>query len=286
MNTTVVLGAGGAAGWVFHAGVARTLIEDFDWDIREAGLLIGTSAGAAVAAGLRAGTDPAHIVDSVTRGPSDEERQAYREQVAARKRTYRPLAPGLARHALPGNGGVGIAVAGLLPPGWFPTEPLGRFPGIDTLTEWGEGLWIPAVRSEDGATVVFGRDLTEVRVADAVEASSAVPGIFSPKEIGAHQYLDGGLASPTHAHLAAERPPELVIVSSPMTQLSRRPLARHARRRLDAEKRSLAAVGIDAVVIEPAATDAFRGFPRRNPGAAPQIVELARDATRAALADA
>ena len=282
-KTTVVLGAGGAAGWVFHAGVAQSLIQDFGWDVRDADLLIGTSAGAAVAAGLRAGTDPAHIVDTVTRGPSDEERQVYRELAAARKRTYRPLAPGLARHALPGNGGVGIAVAGLLPPGWFPTEPLGRFPGIDALTGWAGGLWIPAVRSVDGATVVFGRDLTEVRVADAVEASSAVPGIFSPKEIGDHQYLDGGLASPTHAHLAAERPPDLVIVSSPMTRLSRRPLARHARRRLEAEKRVLGSVGIDVVVIEPVETDDFRGFPRRNPEAAPRLLELARAATRAAM---
>lgn len=285
MGVTLVLGAGGAAGWVFHAGVLRTLAEETGWDPRSAGLIVGTSAGSAVAAALRAGTPPSDIVAAVTRGPSAEERAAYQEEMANRSRSLRPLAPGLVRHVLPGNGGVAVALAGLLPPGWFPTHPLGRFAGPNGHGHWPEGLWIPAVRVRDGAVVVFGRDHDGAGVAEAVEASSAVPGLFEPKQIGPDRYLDGGLASPSHAHLAAEANGGLVVVSSPMTRPSRRPLARHARRRLGSELAQLAEAGRTAVVIQPgpAATGSFRGFPRRNPDAAPAILEAARAATIEAL---
>lgn len=286
-SVTLVLGAGGAAAWVFHAGVLTTLARETGWDPQQAELVIGTSAGAAVAAALRAGISLSEIVESVTRGPSDEERQALTEEMAGQKRSFRPLSPGLFRHALPlgGGNGVAVAVAGLLPPGQFPTSGLGRFVGVNQHDGWPEGLWIPAVRAQDGEVVVFGRDRTDVSVADAVEASSAIPGLFRPKMIDGVEHLDGGLASPTHAYLAAEGDPDLVVISSPMTRPSRRPMARLARRRLSPERRQLDARGLPTMVIQPPreAAELFRGFPRRNRGAAPAIVGMAADATRRAL---
>ncbi len=287
-RVVLVLGAGGAAGWLFHAGVARTLREEAAWDARSADLLIGTSAGAAVAAALRAGADPHRITEAITRGPDEKQRAEYQRQAEAQKRTIRPLAPGLVRHLLPGNQGVGVALAGLLPPGWFPTGPLGRFPGVNGHRGWPAGLWIPAVRVSDGEVVVFGRDVTDAPVSAAVEASSAVPGMFRPREIDGTRFVDGGVASPTHAHLAAEADPDLVIISSPLTRPSYRPMPILARRRLGPERADLAARGISTVVIEPPAqaNEAFRGFPRRNPGKAQHILHMARTSTRAALAAA
>lgn len=285
MQVTLVFGAGGAAGWVFHAGVYETLAEETGWDPRSAQLVIGTSAGAAVAAALRAGADPALIVAAVNREPTSDERAEMREEMAAARRTLRPLAPGLVRHVLPGKGGAGVAVAGLLPPGWFPTASLRRFPGVEEHSDWPAGLWIPSVRVSDGAVVVFGRDRTDIPVAAAIEASSAVPGLFRPKQIGSELFLDGGLASPTHAHLAGDGRPDLVIVSSPMTRPSRRPMAILARRRIESEHASLTDRGIITVLIEPpeGSVEAFRGFPRRNPEAAPRILAMAASATRQAL---
>lgn len=285
MKVALVLGAGGPAGWVFHAGVAMALTEETDIDPYASDLLLGTSAGASVGASLAAGVDVAEIVDAARRGPTEEQRAEFTRLMAERKRTYRPLAPALARSVLPGGTGVGVAVTGLLPPGWFPTYALGRFVGVDIHTTWPENLWITAVNAETGSIEVFGRDRTDLSVAEAVEASSAIPAMFQPKMIDGHRYVDGATASPTHADLAAEVEPDLVVVSSPMSRPSRRPMAVLARRRLAAERGALEAQGIEVIVIEPDEhhVETFKGFPRVGPERAPDIVEIGRKATRRAV---
>src|SRR3954471_22807047 len=55
MTTTIVLGAGGAVGLAYHAGVLKALRETAGIEAAHADLLIGTSAGSAAAAYLRSG---------------------------------------------------------------------------------------------------------------------------------------------------------------------------------------------------------------------------------------
>jgi predicted acylesterase/phospholipase RssA len=50
--TALVLGAGGVVGQAFHVGVLRALPETTGFDGRTADVLVGTSAGSLVAAGL------------------------------------------------------------------------------------------------------------------------------------------------------------------------------------------------------------------------------------------
>lgn len=57
----LVLGAGGATGGAFHAGVLAALEEATGWDPRTAELILGTSAGSITAAMLRAGLSGADI---------------------------------------------------------------------------------------------------------------------------------------------------------------------------------------------------------------------------------
>lgn len=209
-------------------------------------------------------------------------------ELRAARKTLRPLAFGLTRHILPGGRGATLAVAGLLPPGWFPTSWLASFPGMDRFDGWPDGLWVPAVRASDGEVVVFGKDRRDVPVLEAVEASSAVPGMFRPKLIDGVAYIDGGVASSTHADLLVDSMVDLAVVSAPMSKPSRRLFARNARQRLEAEVATLRAVGIETIVVRPsaAAIQAARGFPRRRPEAAPAIVHHAVEATRLALASA
>lgn len=54
----------------------------------------------------------------------------------------------------------------------------------------------------------------QVGIADAVGASSAAPGMFPPYRIGGRRYVDGGMYSPTNAHLAA--PARLLVLMVPM----------------------------------------------------------------------
>lgn len=273
----LVLGAGGAPGWMFHVGVLQGLREATGWVADDAEILIGTSAGSLVGAAVRAGATPEHIASVVDQPPSAEDRQVVAEEMKGRSRTLRPLSPGLARQALPGGNGLSVALSGLLPPGMFPTWPLtgrGRLPMPST---W-DRLWIPATRVSDGTTTVFGRDMLDVAVADAVEASCAFPGLFQPKEIDGQQFVDGGASSPTHAHLALEIDPTLVVVSSPLSRPDARPLSLLARSRLREESNLVRRAGASLLVIEPprAANRLFREYPRRNRSAGRSVQAIGR----------
>lgn len=286
MRIGLVLGAGGATAWAFHAGVLRTLVDEAGIDPGSADVIVGTSAGSSMAAVLRAGLDVDGIVDAVMRPPTPEERAGMLAELRSAPKSLRPLSPGLARHALPGGRGPTYALAGLLPPGWFPTGWLASLPGIGGLDPWPDGLWIPAVRATDGEVVVFGKERSDVAVHVAVEASSAVPGMFRPQIIDGVPYVDGGVASSTHADLLVDSGIDLAIVSAPMSKPSTRLFARHARRRLADEIGILRRAGIRTAAVMPEAetVKAARGFPRRNPGAGPVITGHAADATRLALA--
>lgn len=70
-----------------------------------------------------------------------------------------------------------------------------------------------------GRRVAFGTELApDVGMADAVAASSAIPLLFRPWDIDGRLYVDGGVASGTHADLVlgAPEPLDLVIVLAPM----------------------------------------------------------------------
>lgn len=276
-TVAVVLGGGGALGWVYHAGVLGAL-EDLGVDPASLPLIIGTSAGAAVAASMRAGAHPDEIVDMMSEGPSDEQRERVYSEVRAAPKSLRPMSPRLVGRALRARAHPLMALAGLLPRGLFPTGFAERFPGIVDLPDWPDGLWIPAVRASDGAVVVFGRDRRDVAVPDAVAASSAVPGMFRPKEIDGEEFIDGGVVSPTHAHLANHGAADAVVISSPMTRPSRRLTTRHARKRLAAEMDELNRAGTRVLLVEPTSelVHIAAGFPRRNPEAAPAIAARAR----------
>ena len=287
-RTAIVLGAGGAYGWVFHAGVVAALHDD-GHEPHDADLIIGTSAGAAIAASVRAGVEPAAVVEQVSRPPSPQDRARMMQHLRSAKKTIAPLAPRLImRSVLSDQRGL-IGVAGLLPPGIFPTAWMETFPGMDQLTSWPDGLWIPAVAADTGDVVVFGRDRRDVPVHRAAQASSAVPGMFQPHVIDDVRFFDGGTASPTHADLAGDIEPDLVVISSPMTRPGRRLTSGHARRRLERETRALEAAGSTVVVVEPdaaAGAIADGGFPRRNGHRADELFERSRLLTRERLAAA
>lgn len=282
MRVALILGAGGTGGWMFHTGVLHALEQAHGFVGADASLAVGTSAGSPIAAMARLGLRADEIEATVARPPSEEEQRQYMEIVRNSKRTWRPVAPQLARKAR--SHGPMTAVAGILPPGIFPTEALGRMGDLHKTEDWPQGLWIPAVRTDDGEVVVFGRD-RHVPLSDAVEASSALPVLFRPKAINGHHFFDGGAASPTHAHLALDVEPDLVIISSPMSRRVRRPLAAFARSQLEAEQTRLRDAGVATVTIEaPADTDRlFREFPRKRWEAGAEILDAGRRAASGAL---
>jgi NTE family protein len=231
----LVLGAGGVAGGAFHAGVLAALAEVTGWDPRTASVIVGTSAGSITGASLRAGLPAADLLARAQDRPLSAEGQRVLQRVGPFRpppsmrasRQSRPageLAATLARAARrPLAARPWSLAAALLPDGSISTDMIsdgisGLFPDL-----WpADPLWICAVRQSDGRRVVFGRD-AQPPVADAVAASCAIPGFFSPVTVGGEAHIDGGVHSPTNADLLASGPFDLVLVSSPMSRQGRRP---------------------------------------------------------------
>ncbi len=284
---SIVLGAGGPLGWVFHLGVMRAVAETLGTDVAGADRVIGTSAGAAIAGACLSGADESEIVEAITARPSEDEIERMRELMAEFRRPWRRLRPG-AVGAIPralSRGPATVpatAVVGLLPSGVFPTSSLRRFPAPPDNGRWPPQLWIPSVRLGDATVTVFGRDRLDIPVADAMEASSAVPGMFRPKVIDGQRYVDGAVRSASNADLLAASDPGFVVISSPMTRPGRGVVRSRARRQLGREVKRLRSGANTVVVIEPDADIVTRaeGFPRHNPDRADALIEAARSSSR------
>lgn len=280
-----MLGAGGATAWIFHVGVLRALANEIGFHAGEADIIVGTSAGASLAATLRAGVDLEGFYRMATRPPTSEQRREMLAELRTGRKTVIPLAAGMAKHLLPGGEGATVALAGLLPPGLFPTGWLAELPGMRDLDSWPDGLWVPAVRIPEADVVVFGRDRSDVPVHMAVEASSAVPGMFRPARIDGEVFVDGGVKTSTHADVLIDSGVDRAFISAPMVRDSGGPFARNAGRRLQEEIAVLEAAGLEVAAITPSGelSDIARGYPRRRPEAAPDIARHAARMTRLAL---
>ena len=294
-NIAVVLGAGGVVGHAFHVGVLSALLDEFGWDARRARLIVGTSAGSVVGAGLRAGLGPRDMRRRLAGEPlspegaalvrraeaavalaasderpngDDDVDTAEETAFGAITRRWRIASPARVRRALrePWRVTPGSLVSAVLPAGRRSTAHL-RAP-YDAMIgpDWpDEDVWIVAVDLDAGPRVVFGRQgAPVVSVGEAVEASCAIPGYFSPVTIDGARYVDGGVHSTTNADLVIERDPrpDLVIVGAPMSAvggavpraqtLSLRQLV---RRQVAGEVVALRASGIPTVTFQPTAGD-------------------------------
>jgi NTE family protein len=123
---------------------------------------------------------------------------------------------------------------------------------------WPDGLWICAVRRDDGGRVVFGRPgAPPAPLPAAVAASCAIPGYFAPVLVDGVEHLDGGVHSPTNADVLRREELDVVVVVSPMSaaggaaRTADGAFRWSAHRRLEREVRTLRARGAQVVRIEP-----------------------------------
>jgi NTE family protein len=203
----VVLAAGGERVVPWETGVLAGLAE-VGLDLRGAGAIVGTSAGAFVAARLALGADPREAADRIVeRGvpeaplelvaraaetlPRLLELEAGLEAAESRRRVGRFA---LEAWTIPEDVYV-AAVARRLPSGGWPDAL--RVVAVDAKT--GERAQLDA---RAGATV-----------AAAVAAARALPGVLPAVTVGGRRLIDAVVASGTNADVA--RGAELVIVITP-----------------------------------------------------------------------
>lgn len=262
----LVLGAGGMVGDPWHCGVLSQLASATGWDPRGADLIVGTSAGAFTAISLRSGISARDRVAQLRGDPVSAEAVEIYSRVTteydepAVARDWRPLSPAMSLKALwpPWNPDPVRAALGAIPRGT--RSGVASEQRINELhpDRWTKlPTWIVAVRASDGRRIVFGRDDVRGTIGQAARASSAVPGLYVPAQIGKVEYIDGGVHSATNADLTGMLGFDLVIVSSVMTgsggALERitNPIRSWFSNKLTNEVNEVRCQGTAVVVVEP-----------------------------------
>ncbi|MDQ6918604.1 MAG: patatin-like phospholipase family protein [Candidatus Dormibacteraeota bacterium] len=265
-----MLGAGGITGGAWLAGTLSEIAASSGWEPGTADLVVGTSAGAVFAA-LIASKIPARSLR-----PPDDPRaehwplrdltllESYAGGDALPSAAPRSLSLLLAAVTSGSSWTRGSRLLNALAPrGTAPTEAIRRTVGMRVPQGWVQhpACWIVATSRSTGRRVVFGRE-RRADLASAVAASCAIPGIFGPVVISGREYVDGGVASPTNADLAAFARLDVVICLNP---LGRRPLGssfhpaapfealvrESACRQVDKELANLEKIGIEVLRFEP-----------------------------------
>jgi NTE family protein len=311
MRIGLVLGAGGAVGHAFHAGVLAALSDETGWDARDAEVIVGTSAGSLVGAYLRAGLSGPDLAARLTDEEMSDEGQGLVDRAVAATEHLPPLpsrrpkprgvpamsAPGaLLRAAFPPwNARPGAVAAAALPAGSISTEIIvgGLRPFFD---HWPDrAFWINAVDLHSSRRVTFGREgAPPADVASAVAASCAIPAFFAPVSIDGVRYVDGGAHSPTNADLVAPLGLDLLVISSPMSVAGHsvrlspdQPGRRIARLTLAREVGRVRRAGTPVLTFQPTSAElAVMGFNAMDPERAADVARAVRSSARDRLARA
>jgi NTE family protein len=207
----LVLGAGGVVGEAWMGGFLAGLQQATGFDSRSCDHFVGTSAGSIVAAALAAGVDPRTRLDGVpTQPPAPADDASARSVLGGALRygrgagatAFAPLAALALRSTALGGAAVRRAALARVAPGKRAMSGLGA--AISRLgADWDGRLLVVAVEVESGRRVVFGTPgRTDVPVAQAVEASCAIPGVFRPLSWRGKTYVDGGAWSLTNLDVA------------------------------------------------------------------------------------
>ncbi|BCZ23155.1 patatin-like phospholipase family protein [Mycobacterium senriense] len=213
----LVLAGGGIAGIAWETGVLRGIADESPAVVRlliESDVLVGTSAGSAVAAQLRSGhtldelfdrqvaessaeIDSGVDVETITELFLTALGQPYEDTLdRTRQQMQRIGAVALATETVPAPVRRDV-IARRLPSHHWPESEL-RLTAIDV---------------ETGELTVFDRD-SGVDLVDAVAASCAVPGAWPPVRIAGRHYMDGGVASSVNLVVAADCATVVVLVPS------------------------------------------------------------------------
>jgi NTE family protein len=224
----LVLGGGGVLGAAWMIGGLAALSEALAWDPREAEVIVGTSAGSVLAALLGSGLGVESLVNhqrgvvapgdpridfdpDTASGGSLPPRPRFRmgsTSLVAKSVLHPRRVPALATLAglAPRGRGSLTAVGDLVraanPTGSWPTKP---------------STWMIAMDYDSGERVAFGQaGAPAATMPDAVMASCAIPGWYTPLLIDGHRYIDGGTLSPASVDLLADAGLDEVIVLAPM----------------------------------------------------------------------
>jgi NTE family protein len=321
LRVGLVLGAGGVLGAAWMSGALAALQRRLPYALGAADLIVGTSAGSALAAALRCGVGAEDIAEHQRGTPlallpqlSEIDRDAGGPlPPLPRMRVGSPrllISTALAPHRMH----PWVAASALVPQGRARHTSLeGLVRGLLAQAEaharpatarnagegWAPGgeTWIMAVDYDSGRRVAFGRaGAPPATLPEAVVASCSIPGWYRPTVIGGRRYVDGGVHSSTSLDVLAEVDLDEVYVLAPMASFvidtPRNPYARLERRLrrlitlgLQREAWKLQARGTRVTLLTPGPVDlAAMGANLMDPRRRIQVLETSLHTSAAALA--
>ena len=241
------LAGGGHSGAIYEIGALWALQEALEGiDFTRLACYVGVSAGSLVAATLANRMSPELLVRIVHGDAPHEEPLAadvflapdYGALAGLAFSVPRMLARALWRFA--GRKHDPSLVAGLvqvadaLPLGFLDNEPIRRYLArlfaregrTDDFRELDTRLVIVAADLDSGRPMRFGRpEHPRVHISRAVQASTAVPGVYAPVNIGGRPCVDGVLLKTLHASVALDYGVGLLFCINPLVPLDAAALA-------------------------------------------------------------
>ncbi|MFD1536709.1 patatin-like phospholipase family protein [Nonomuraea guangzhouensis] len=210
MGRALVLGGGAVVGVAWEVGVLAGLAAK-GVDLRDADLVVGTSAGALVGAQFAGGVDPEHLYGSQIAPPAGEPTPKVSPFGVFR------LLWQLSRAKDAKDFGARMGRIALAARTVSEEERRSQIATwLGDVRDWPRTrLVITAVDAESGEPMDFDSG-SGVDIVSAVSASTAAPGLRPPATVGGRRYIDGGMRSAANADLATGY--DRVVVIAPMTQ--------------------------------------------------------------------
>ena len=240
----LAVAGGGPVGLVYEIGALRALDEALEGvDFNRLDVYVGVSAGAVIAA-LLANQMPTGPICHVFISNESEEHPLdpqiflmpafgeYWRRLSSIPRLFweacwRYLLNPLDLGFLQSLTRLGRA----LPAGFFDNEPIHEYlarmwsePGrTNDFRELANRLFVVAVDLDTGESIKFGGPGYEhVPISRAVQASTALPGLYPPVEIGGRYFVDGALRKTMHASVALQEGLDLLLCLNPLVPFDAR----------------------------------------------------------------
>lgn len=233
----LAIAGGGPIGGMYELGALRALdlaVEGFD--LTKLDVYVGVSSGAFLAAGLANRLSTADMCRIFITGNSRE--TPFRPQIflqpafleyLSRAATVPRLAFDWWKDVLTDPTGSHLSeligrFSGVIPTGLFNNEEIERFLR-SIFTHHGRSndfrtldrpLYVVAVDLDSGEAVRFGGPgWDDVPISRAVQASSALPGLYPPVDIRGHHFVDGALRRTMHASVVLDHGVDLMLGINP-----------------------------------------------------------------------
>ncbi len=235
-RVALVCAGGGVTGAVYEIGCLRALEDLTDRKLNDLDLYVGVSGGAFVASLLASGISVGELFDGATgrssSGLAGGNPELFRVGLGGLLRHARGVPRVLrdaARTVMSRDGGnlsdAALSLLELLPPGLLDNSGVRDYLAA-VFEQRGSGmrfsdldreLYVIAVDLDRGTAIAFGEEgLREISIPVAVQASSALPGLYRPVRIGDRDFVDDGIKKTAHINKAIQHGANLVICINPI----------------------------------------------------------------------